>query len=172
MMTSVDVTGSRFLVVDSEYACIYAPVPRVLGDELVLEVWGLLLRTAEQQDVAVPGLGFSSAQHSVFVRGWAQLCFAEPSSLQLSVALYDESGTTFRRNETGETVCIEHHVSTTTTKAAEEYVLGGHILWPDGDAQLVVGATGATRLLFRPEDCMTATDFERVKKEIRVPTAQ
>ncbi len=169
MMVSVDVTGPGFDVVDTEFACFQACPPRALGTVLPLEFWGLLLRTSGGQCISVPELPFSCHDHSVFIAGWAQLLFQEPEFLDFSVTLYADSGASFRRDDHGDVVRIERSVSRQPSGETYRYDTGGHLLWPNGDAQVTIRAAGPVTIDFLTEDCMTALEFEQKSEGIEFP---
>jgi hypothetical protein len=76
--TSIDLTWDKFNCVDMDFACIYALPPRLLRDTLVLEFWGLVLRTTEFAAIAFPPLAFDGRNQSVFVNGWSRIEFKDP----------------------------------------------------------------------------------------------
>ncbi len=168
-MISVDVTGPRSEVVDTEYARVYAAPPRKLGPIFLLELWGLLLRTSGVDEISVPGLSFSSREHSILVAGWTQMVFRDPVSLEFAVGLYDEQGALLRCDDCGDEICLERSVSRRMDHDTYTYDLGGHLLWPKGDAQVSIEAAGSVTIEFSAEDCMTAREFERTKEGIIFP---
>lgn len=172
MTTSFDISGARSDCVDYEFSWIDVCLPRVLRDTFIVDFWGLLLRTSGKPGLSISRLGYSAAENDTFVEGWSRMIFYQPVSIDLVVAVYafgSGNNRSFRRDKFGEIVRLERSISKERERDTEEYDLGGHLIWPDGDAQLTVGAAGRVELQFEVGHCITRAEFKKRTDSIKPP---
>jgi hypothetical protein len=151
---TLDVTASRYDLLDVELCTLFIPVPRKLPEVLSLELWGVILKPnddavlSELQRV----MNFDLRRESAFLAGYGSLAIERPRQVELFVALYQADGADFLRDDAG-VVCLAQSWGTPAADTVE-YNLGGVLAWPLGNCALDVWAAGRASLTFDPRACI------------------
>jgi hypothetical protein len=169
MKYSIDITGDSSLCVDTDGAFIFGMPPRALEPVLCMDFWGLVFVKDRIGNTDVPR-GLPNTDANVIVAGWARMSFSNPLSITFNVALYDESGRAFRCGNEGEVLCLSRTVVGPLSQERYCYELGGHLLWPNGNAEISVAAAGRVTVEFAFDDWMTTDEFERRRDEVVFPS--
>lgn len=167
MSIKVDITNRQFDLVDMDNCNLWIQVPRQLGQTLAIEFSNLVLHTSESECTltgAIEDLPFNLHKSNIFIHGFATMKFNSPIQLDLDVSIYDESSEklNFIFDQNGDVVRIKRSITNPLcSQEGVEYNLGGQSLWPYGDCDISLQASGSAYIEFSASNCISAEEFAK-----------
>jgi hypothetical protein len=151
-----------------EYSRHYAFPPRFLGEEYIMEFWGLVFHTNCAPVISIPELSFSSVENTVFVNGWAQIIVKNPHFIEFCIALYGADSSAFLQDQFHDDIILEKTIEKEFSGLTKEYYFGGYSLWPRGDSQITIKTPDEIAVTFLSEDCISGTQCMKMLEEGKI----